>query len=151
MATVLVVYHSMGGNTKAMAEAIAEGARSVSGTQVLVRTGLDAGVEDLLGCDAVALGSPDYFSYIAGGLKDFFDRTYYPVQGKVTGKPYLAFGSAGGPPATVIGCIERIAQAFKLTEAADSVGAAGKPSAEILDQCRHQGAALARAASQAAG
>ena len=76
MAKVLVVYHSLGGNTKKMAEAVAEGARGVDGTEVTVRTGLEAGIDDLLGCDAVALGSPDYFSYMAGGLKDFLDRTY---------------------------------------------------------------------------
>ena len=75
MAKVLVVYHSLGGNTRMMAQAIAEGARTVSGATVEVKTGLEAIAEDLLGCDAVALGSPDYFSYIAGGLKDFFDRT----------------------------------------------------------------------------
>ena len=147
MAKVLIVYHSLSGNTKAAAAAVAEGVRAAGGT-ALVKEGLKAGPDDLLGCDAVALGSPDYFSYIAGGLKDFFDRTYYPTQGKVTGKPYAAFGSAGGPAATVIGCIERMAQAFKLTQAAEPVGAAGKPSAEILEQCRRQGAALARAAAK---
>ena len=90
MAKVLVVYHSLGGNTKKMAEAVAEGAKA-AGAQVALKTGLEAGVDDLLNCDAVALGSPDYFSYMAGGLKDFLDRTYYPTQGKVTGKPCNGF------------------------------------------------------------
>jgi multimeric flavodoxin WrbA len=148
MAKVLVVYHSQGGNTKKMAEAIADGARSLAGAEVELKPGLEATVDDFLSCDGIALGSPDYFSYIAGGLKDFFDRTYYPTQGKVTGKPYLAFGSAGGPASTVLGIIERIAAAFKLEPAVAPVGSAGKPTAEVLDECRAAGQKLAQAASR---
>ena len=33
---------------------------------------------------------------MAGALKDFFDRTYYPSKGKVSGKPYVCFVSHGG-------------------------------------------------------
>jgi len=39
----------------------------------------ESGVEDLLSCDAVCFGTPGYFSYMAGMLKDFFDRTFYRV------------------------------------------------------------------------
>ena len=49
-------------------------------------------------CDAIAVGTPDYFSYMAGGLKDFFDRTYYPTQDQVTGKPCAIFVRAEGTP-----------------------------------------------------
>ena len=96
MAKVLIVYHSIGGNTAKMAEAVAEGARSVEGTEVALKTGIEADVDDLLACDGIALGSPDYFSYMAGGLKDFFDRTYYPTHGKVTDKPVGIFVTHGG-------------------------------------------------------
>ena len=100
MTKVLIVYHTLSGNTEKMAQAYAEGAKSVQGTEVVIKKAFDATLEDLLGCDAIALGSADYFSYIAGALKDFFDRTYYPSQGKVTGKPYAAFatGGRGGEP-----------------------------------------------------
>src|SRR5512137_2438546 len=95
MSKVLVVYCSMSGNTKAAAEAVAEGARS-AGAQVVVKSGLEAQTEDLLNCGAVALGSYDAFSYMGGGLKDFLDRAFYPTQGKVTDKPYAAFVTHGG-------------------------------------------------------
>jgi multimeric flavodoxin WrbA len=146
MARVLVVYHSLGGHTKAMAEAVAEGAKGVAGTEVVVRTGLEATVDDLLACDAVALGSPDYFSYMAGGLKDFFDRAYYPTQGKVTGKPAAAFGSAGGPPTTVLGILEQAMRWFKFNKVADSVGTSGGVSDGALEECRALGRKLAEAA-----
>jgi len=149
MARVLVVYHSLGGNTKQMAEALAAGARGVAGTEVVLKTGLEATVEDLLACDAVALGSPDYFSYIAGGLKDFFDRAFYPSQGKVTGKPAVTFGSAGGPATVVLGVLDQAVRWFKL-EKVDSVGASGRITPEVLASCQALGKKLAEAAARAA-
>lgn len=145
MATVLIVYYSLSGNTKRMAEAIAAGAGEVAGARVVVKTGLEATVEDLLSCDAIAIGSPDYFSYMAGGLKDFFDRAYYPTQGKVAGKPCLCFASAGGPPTVVLETLSRMCQAFKL-QAVGTVGCSGQPTAEIADECRTAGRKLAQAA-----
>ena len=96
MGRVLIVYHSQSGNTKAAAEAISKGAKEVTGTDVVTKEALQAGVDDLLNCDAIAVGTPDYFSYMAGGLKDFFDRTYYPTQGDITNKPCGIFVTHGG-------------------------------------------------------
>jgi len=146
MAKILIAYYSLSGNTKAMAEAVAEGAREVPQSEVSVKTGLEATTDDLLGCDAVALGSPDYFSYMAGGLKDFLDRTYYPSQGKVTGKPCACFVSAGGPPTVVLELLEKMCKAFKL-ELVGSVGCSGAPAADIVEECRALGRKLAQAAS----
>jgi len=146
MPKILVVYHSLSGNTKAMANAVADGARAVQGVEVAVKTGLEATIEDLLGCDAIAVGSADYFSYMAGGLKDFFDRTYYPSQGKVTGKPCACFGSAGGPPTVVLELLDKMCRAFKM-QAIGSVGCSGKPSADIEEECRNLGRKLAQAAA----
>jgi len=145
MAKILVVYHSLSGNTKAMAEAVAAGARAVAGAETWVKTGLETTIDDLLKCDAVAVGSPDYFSYMAGGLKDFFDRTYYPSQGKVTGKPCACFGSAGGPPTVVLELLEKMCRAFKLSSVG-SVGCSGAPSPDIVEECRALGRKLAESA-----
>ncbi len=145
MAKILVVYHSMSGNTRQMAEAVAEGARSVSGTEAEVKEGLQATIDDLLQCDGVALGSPDYFSDMAGGMKDFFDRTYYPAQGNVTGKPCVIFGSAGGPSSVVVESLRTMAERFKLQEAAEPVGASGTPTEAVLAECRELGRKLAEA------
>ncbi len=146
MAKVLVVYHSLGGNTKKMAEAVAEGAEGVPGTEVTIKTGLEAGIDDLLACDAIALGSPDYFSYMAGGLKDFLDRTYYPSQEKVAGKPAGVFGSAGGPPDNILGVLQQAVRWFKLKAVGKPVGSSGGVSAGALSACKELGRALAEAA-----
>ena len=143
MSKILVVYCSMTGNTKAAAEAIAEGAQE-AGAQVTLKQGTEAQPKDLLECDAVALGSYDAFSYMGGGLKDFFDRAFYPTQGQVTEKPYAAFLTHGGG-GRAIQSIESIAQSFKLKKIAESVLVEGRPEGQGIADLKALGAKIAAA------
>lgn len=70
---VLVAYHSSSGNTERMAEAVAEGVRSVPHTQVMVRRVGHVTAEELFAADAIVLGSPVYWSNMAGEVKAFID------------------------------------------------------------------------------
>ena len=144
MSKILVVYCSMTGNTKAAAEAIADGAKT-AGAQVTLKEGPEAQPKDLLECDAVALGSYDAFSYMGGGLKDFFDRAFYPTQGQVTDKPYAAFLTHGGG-GRAIQSIESIAQSFKLKKIAESVLIEGRPEGQDVDDLKGLGAKIVDAA-----
>jgi len=146
MSKVLVVYCSMSGNTKAAAEAIAEGART-AGARVTLKKGADAQPKDLLECDALALGSYDAFSYMGGGLKDFLDRAFYPTQGQVTDKPYAAFLTHGGG-GKAIESIESVAQSFKFKKAVKPVLVKGKPEGQAIVDLRALGAKLAAAAGK---
>jgi len=141
MSKVLVVYCSMSGNTKAAEEAIAAAAKE-AGARVTMKTGTEAQSEDLLECDAVALGSYDAFSYMGGGLKDFLDRAYHPTQGQVTDKPYAAFVTHGGG-GKAIESIESIAKSFKLKKIADAVLIKGKPDGKGIADLKELGAKLA--------
>jgi flavodoxin len=143
MAKVLVVYCSMSGNTKAAAEAVAEGARA-KGAEVVLKDGFAAGPDDLLACDAVALGSYDAFSYMGGGLKDFLDRAFYPAKTKVAGKPYAAFLTHGGG-GKAIASIESVAGSFKLKKAAEPVLVKGRPEGQAVADLKALGAKLAGA------
>ena len=143
MTKVLVVYCSMSGNTKAAAEAVAAGAKS-AGAHVTLKTAADAQPQDLLGCDAVALGSYDAFSYMGGGLKDFLDRAFYPTQGQVTDKPYAAFITHGGG-GKAGQSVESLAQAFKLKKIAPTVSISGKPAGQTIADLKALGATLAEA------
>jgi multimeric flavodoxin WrbA len=146
MARILIVYHTLSGNTEKMAQAFAEGAKSVQGTEVITKKAFDATLEDLLACDAVAFGSADYFSYIAGALKDFFDRTYYPSQGKVAGKPYAAFATGGGGGETALAVLDRLCGSFKFRKAAEGIAVMMLPSSEALTKCKEAGKKLANVA-----
>ncbi|MBN1445736.1 MAG: FprA family A-type flavoprotein [Candidatus Omnitrophica bacterium] len=119
MAKILIVYYSLGGNTKEAAEIVKKAVES-TGHKAVMKTGLEADLKDLLECDGIAIGTPDYFSYMAGGLKDFFDRTLYPSRGKVEDKPYFAFVTHGGG-GKAIDSVERIAQSFNFKKAAEPV------------------------------
>lgn len=142
MATVLVVYHSQSGNTEEMAKAVARGAKAVVGTEVVLKKAKDAFLEDLVSCAGIAIGSPDYFSYMTGAVKDFFDRTFYPSQGKVTGKPCVLFVTGGGGGGPALESLERICRSFKFKKVG-KVTTAGKPSSGVIAECEKLGNQLA--------
>ena len=143
MSKILVVYCSLSGNTKAAAEAVAEGARS-TGATVLVKNGFETQPVDLLNCQAVALGSYDAFSYMGGGLKDFLDRAFYPTQNQVAGKPYAAFLTHGGG-GKAIQSMESLAQSFKLKKAINAVLVKGHPDGKEIADLKELGIKLAAA------
>lgn len=142
--TVLIVYHSQGGNTEAAAEAVAEGVRSTPGVDPVVKSAEDAGGDDLVSCDAVVFGTPDYFSYMAGMLKDFYDRTFYPTQGQVDDKPCgIVVTHGGGGKASE--SVEKICRSFRLKQIAETVLVRGKPAGASVTQLHELGAQIARA------
>lgn len=143
MAKLLVIYHSQTGNTEAMAKAVYKGASS-AGATVSLRKAADATSEDLLACDAVAFGSPVYFGYMAGGLKDFFDRVWLTIRDSVVNKPYTAFGSAGSGGRQALDSIDRVCNSFRLKKAFGGVIATGKPASDVLEQCKELGKKLAQ-------
>jgi len=145
MGKLLIVFHSQSGNTKAAAEALAEGAAAVPQTHVVIKEALQANTTDLLSCDALAVGTPDYFSYMAGGLKDFFDRTYYPTQGSVTDKPCGIFVTHGGG-GKAVDSVKSICATFKFKIVGESVLVKNAPDAGARTKLADLGRLLAEAA-----
>ncbi|WNK00827.1 flavodoxin family protein [Thalassospiraceae bacterium LMO-JJ14] len=95
--TLLIVGHVPSANTRALRDAVQAGAASdqVDGIDVRVLSPFDAGVADVLGADAVILGTTENLGYMSGALKDFFDRTYYGVLEEKQGLPYALYVRAG--------------------------------------------------------
>ncbi len=143
MVTILVVYHSQKGSTRRLAEALAAGVDSIPGARAVLREALQTDLEDLLNCDGLALGSPEYFGYMAGALKDFFDRTYEAARGQVFRKPYVAFVKAGNDGSMALGHIDRICIGYQFKRVAAPVVAVGKITPEILERCRELGQTIA--------
>ena len=73
-ANVLVTYHSVTGNTEKMAQGVVEGAKSVAGTNVVLKKVSEVTADDLLAATAVIVGSPVYFANMSGEVKTFFDN-----------------------------------------------------------------------------
>ena len=71
---ILIVYHSRGGHTAAMAKAVAEGAKKNPLAEISLKPVGDVKCAELLATDALIVGSPVYWSNMAGEVKTFFDR-----------------------------------------------------------------------------
>ena len=140
---LLIVYHSQSGTTERLAKAVLQGARQAGGLDVRMLSAFDAGKNDLLGCHGLLLGTPENFGYMSGALKDFFDRTYYPCEGKLSGLPYAMFISAGNDGRGAEREIKRIATGYGWRQAAETVIVRCQPSASSLQQCRDFGEAFA--------
>ncbi len=140
---LLIVYHTQSGNTGRLAEAVLKGARGAGTVDVKCLRAFDAGVDDLGDCDGLLLGTPENFGYMSGALKDFFDRTYYPLEGKLTGLPYAVFISAGNDGTNAEREIGRIANGYGWRSVAEAHIARGEITAEDLEACEALGAAMA--------
>ncbi|MBW2650729.1 MAG: flavodoxin family protein [Deltaproteobacteria bacterium] len=146
MTRILIVYHSQTGNTKKMAGAVAQGVAGIENTEVILKEAKDASLEDLFGCDGLVIGTPENFGYMSGAVKDFFDRTFYPAEGKVFRKPYVVFISAGNDGTGALSSIERVALGYRFKKVYDPVIARdskGGVTDEILEQCRELGQTIA--------
>jgi multimeric flavodoxin WrbA len=145
MVTVLIVYHSQGGHTRKMAEAVAAGAAEIEGVQVRLKPAGETTGEDLSSCAGLLIGSPEYFGYMAGALKDLFDRTYEALRGhpRIFRKPYALFISAGNDGSGALLHIERICTGFQFKKCQAPLVARGPVTESVLDQCRELGRTLA--------
>ena len=97
--TVLVAYHSLSGNTERMAEAVAEGAKAVPGTAVVMKRVGQVTADDLFSADAIVVGSPVYWSNMSGEVKTFFDNWQFKFgvfpDFKLKNKVGAAFATGG--------------------------------------------------------
>ncbi len=143
MARILVVYHSQTGNTERMARAVAEGAASIEGAEVVLKRAGEAGLQDLLDCRGLAVGTPENFGYMSGMIKDFFDRTYEQARGKGFRKPYVGCVSAGNDGTGALRNSERIAIGYQFKKVYEPVISKGKLTEETLEKCRELGQTLA--------
>ena len=140
---LLIVFHTQSGNTGRLANAVLKGAQRVTEVDTVMKRAFDAGTEDLIACHGLLLGTPENFGYMSGALKDFFDRTYYPCEGKLVGLPYAVFVSAGNDGTGALNAIERIALGYKFKKVYAPVISKGRVTEEILARCRELGATLA--------
>lgn len=151
MANVLVLYHSQEyGHTKLMADAVAAGARAAGADVTILNTNdsrLD--IETYRRMDGAAFGSPDYYSYIAGGLKMFLDDWYIAknTDGKgLADKHFGLFYSHGG--GGKVGPVMQKLFGMLGKQVAPPVESNGKPTPQVLEACKALGQDVARAAAR---
>ena len=142
---LLVVHHSPSPSMRALTDAVVAGAGDdlIEGVEVVVRPALEASAADVLGADGILLGTPANFGYMSGALKDFFDRTYYPCEGKLVGLPYAVFVSAGNDGTGAVREIGRIANGYGWKMVAEALIVRREITPADLERARELGEAMA--------
>ncbi|MEP7275674.1 MAG: NAD(P)H-dependent oxidoreductase [Betaproteobacteria bacterium] len=121
MKTLLIVYHSMTGGAAQMAAACERGGATEAGVVVRRLAAAGANAADVLAADGYVFVTPENLASMSGIMKDFFDRTYYPVLDRVNGQPYAAMICAGSDGQGAARQIERICKGWRLKRVAETL------------------------------
>ncbi|MFC3616641.1 flavodoxin family protein [Lutimaribacter marinistellae] len=152
MAELLIVYHSRTGGSASMARAAAEAARVETNTRLLRAD--EAEPKDILSAQGFIFCGPENLAALSGAMKEFFDRCYYPVLGRVEGRAYALMICAGSDGEGAARQAARIAKGWRLREVqppliicthaqtAEEIMAEKTLSEAQLAPCRELGAAM---------
>ncbi len=121
MQQLAIIWHSMTGGSQALAEAAYEGARRAEGVDVQIINASEANPEQVCAADGYLFFFPENLAAISGGMKSFFDRSYYPCLGALNGRPYAMMICAGSDGQNALAQAERIATGWRLRQIAPSV------------------------------
>ncbi|HYW92116.1 MAG TPA: flavodoxin family protein [Gammaproteobacteria bacterium] len=142
---LLIVAHAPSRNTRRMLDAVLHGAAHPDIEAVTTRhlAPLEAGPDDVLGADAVILGTTENLGYMSGALKDFFDRSYYPLLEKTQGLPYALYVRAGQDGTGTRRAVESIVGGLRWRAVQEPLICRGSFRETFLEQCEELGMAMA--------
>ena len=141
MKRLLIVAHAPSENTLRLRDAVLRGAKEGGGdtVEIICKPPLEAGPADVLPADGIVLGTTENLGYMSGALKDFFDRTYYPVLEEKQGLPYLLYIRAGMDGTGTRRAVESIATGLRWKAMADPVLCRGEWQEEFVASCEEAG------------
>jgi len=143
--TLLIVAHAPSPNTRRLRDAVLAGVAE-AGAEALeprVVAPLDAGPDDVLAASGIILGTTENLGYMSGALKDFFDRTYYPVLEKTQGLPYALYIRAGHDGTGTRRGVETIVTGLRWRAVCEPVLCRGAWDDGFELQCRELGTLMA--------
>ncbi len=112
---LLIVAHSQSGGTLQLARAALLGAEGVApsvSTQLLPAAQVSS--EIVSAAHGLIIATPENFGYMAGLIKDFFDRCFYPCESAMVGKPYALMVCAGNDGSGAMNAMERIIVGWRM-------------------------------------
>lgn len=155
MKRLLIVWHSLTGGARQMAEAAADAARLEPGVEVRLLSATQTSAAEVLAADGYLFATPENLASMAGLMKDFFERVYYAALDRTNGRPYAILICAGTDGTGAARQIQRIATGLRLKEIApptivitgaqtpETIFAPKTICAGDLARCAEVGAALA--------
>lgn len=151
-----IVWHSRTGASEGLARAAAAGAEEAAGSEpVHCLRACEVVPEDLLGASGYLFACPENLGTMSGMMKEMFDRCYYPLLGKVEGRPYASLIAAGSDGEGAQRQLDRIVAGWRLRRVAEpvivnfhaqtpeAILAPKTPPAEALRTARELGQSLA--------
>ena len=148
---LLIIAHVPSDNTQKMAEAVVSGAANsdITSVDVVCKKPLDTQPDDIISAHAVIVGTTENLGYMAGLIKDVFDRCFYPCLDKTQGLPFAFYIRAGHDGTGTQRAIESVAKGLRWKLAHEPVVCRGDFQEAFIDQCEELG--LFMAASLDAG
>lgn len=143
MKSLLIVYHSQSGACAGLARAVSLGAKAEPESETRVLRACDASVEDLAVADGVLLVAAENSGALAGGMKDFLDRTFYPAIERGLVLPYALLISAGNDGRGAAAQAARILSGYPFPAATEPVILRGELTPAHCDTCEELGLAFA--------
>ena len=141
MATMKIIYWSASGNTEAMANAIAEGARG-AGAAVELQQVSETGPDEALQCDLLALGCPAMGDEVLE--EGEFDPFFTELEPRLTGKKVALFGSYGwGDGQWMRDWVQRTNDANANIYTDEGLMVNETPDADALEKCKEFGKGFA--------
>ena len=113
--TLLIIWHSRTGGSRALAEVAAAG----GGDSARLAAADDVTPEMLLAAGAYLFVGPENLAALSGAMKEMFDRCYYPCLGRIEGRPYGTIICAGSDGENAQRQLDRIATGWRLKRVAD--------------------------------
>jgi multimeric flavodoxin WrbA len=143
---LLIVAHAPSANTMRLRDAVIEGARAASESlDIRLLRPFDAGPEDVIGAGAILIGTTENLGFMAGAVKDFFDRIYYPCLERTQGLAYGLYIRAGHDGTGTRRGIEAIVTGLRWRAAQEPLTLRGAWREDFIEPCRELGAAMAAA------
>ena len=102
-----------------MACAAERAASTERGVDVRLVAAARATPEDVLPANGYLFATPENLAAMSGGMKDFFDRTYYAALDRIAGRPYATLVCAGSDGTHAARQIERIATGWRLRKVSE--------------------------------
>ncbi|MEJ2416561.1 MAG: flavodoxin family protein [Exilibacterium sp.] len=142
---LLIIAHAPSENTKKMADAVVKGATDAEITNVDVqcKAPLDTQPDDILAAQAIIIGTTENLGYMAGLIKDVFDRCYYPCLEKTQGLPFAFYIRAGHDGTGTQRAIESITTGLRWRLVQEPLVCRGSFQAQFLSQCEDLGLSVA--------
>ena len=142
---LVIIAHAPSPNLQRMLDAIVRGAQhpDIENIDVRVVKPLEAGPDDALAADAIILMTPENLGYMSGAMKDFFDRTYYPVLEEKQGLACALVVRAGFDGTGTLRALNTILTGLRWKQVQEPLWCKGEWDEAFLEQCEELGMSMA--------